>query len=196
MRIAAIALAFVATPVAAQQVSSLRSAAPDVSALQSQIDAAKATADAARIAAAASVQASDLAVLQAQIPRPADIIPPTEMIGGTVGTAGTYRPADAAQPRITRAGVVSTDASGGWSITWSSPLATVPTVLPVPINATTQPIICNVATRSTTAAAGRCWLARTLPATLLTLTALVTYDVFGAPVSGVSVQVIALPPTQ
>lgn len=181
---------------AALQVANPAISAPvDNSAMQASIDAAARAAADAKTRADAAVAAAS--AVEQQIPKPATTVPPTEMVGGTMGTAGTYRPADAAAPRITRAGVVTTTAAtGDWSITWSTPLMAVPVVYPIPVNSTTQPIICNVTTRLMTGASGRCWFARTLPATLLSLSALITFDVFGAAASGVTVQVLAIPPTQ
>ena len=127
---------------------------------------------------------------------PANTTPPSEMIGGQTGAQVRYAREDHTHPRITRAGVVTTDANGNWSVTWATATTSVAAVLPVPINASTQPIVCNVATRTTTGATGRCWLSRTLPATILTLTALVSYDLFGAPANSISVQVFAIPVTQ
>lgn len=70
-------------------------------------------------------------------------------------------------------------------------------LLTVPAQADAQSLTFpNVATATMTGATGRCWLSRTLPATLTLLTALVSYDLFGAGASGISVQVLAIPPTQ
>ncbi len=61
-----------------------------------------------------------LAAVQAQIPKPASAAPPTEMPGGSVGTAGTYRPADARQPRITRSRTVTLAADGTATFDWTA----------------------------------------------------------------------------
>ncbi len=132
----------------------------------------------------------------AMIPQPSAQVPQTEQVGGAVGAATAYMRADAKLPRITRAAVVATDASGNWSVTWSSPLMATPAVLPVPINSGGQPMVCNVTTATANGASGRCWLARTLPATLTLLTALISYDIFGNSPPVTSVQVLAIPPTQ
>lgn len=58
--------------------------------------------------------------IQAQIPQPASTVPPTEMIGGAVGTPGTYRPADARQPRITRSKTVTLAADGTATFDWTA----------------------------------------------------------------------------
>jgi hypothetical protein len=159
----------------------------------------RATDVASQIATATAPLATKSAVsaLDAKIPVPATAVPPTEMVGGTAGTAGTYRPGDAAAPRITRAGTsATTNTIGEWAITFKDALAQVPVVIPMPVNTTTQPIVCNVATRSTTGATGRCWLARSLPAVLTLVTNLISYDVFASPASGITVQILAIPPTQ
>lgn len=185
---AAVLLAMIANPVAAQvvtapagPVSAVDTAARDAAA------AAKTTADNA---------ARDAAAAQAAIPTPASATPPSEMIGGQTGSQVRYAREDHTHPRITRAGIVTTDSTGSWSVTWATALPSAPAVLPVPINATAQPVVCNVATRTTTSATGRCWLARTLPATLSLLSALVSYDIFGSAATGISVQVLAIPSTQ
>lgn len=127
---------------------------------------------------------------------PSSAVPPMEAITATAGSAVTCRRSDAVQPRITRAAAVTTDSAGNWSVTWSTALATAPVVIPVPVNASAQPIVCNVATRTMTGATGRCWLARTLPATLIAVGALISFDVFGSAAASIPVQVFAIPMTQ
>lgn len=146
---------------------------------------------------AATATASQLQALQAQIPQPASALPPTEGSAASMG-AQTMRYAleDHVHQRITRSGTAVTDSAGGWAITWTMPLAATPTVYPIPVNAGQQPVVCNVTTRTTTGATGRCWLSRTLPAVLTLLTNLLNYDIFGATAPGITVQVLALPPTQ
>lgn len=184
----ALPLALIVSPAAAQVVS-----APS-GPTQTVDTTARDAAAAAKTAADNAAQAA--AAAQAAVPAPANATPPSEMIGGQTGSQVRYAREDHTHPRITRAAVVTTDGSGAWSVTWATSLASVPAVLPVPVNTSTQPIVCNVATRTTTGATGRCWLARTLPATLTLLTALVSYDIFGAAATGVPVQVLAIPSTQ
>lgn len=131
------------------------------------------------------------------LPTPATTVPQTEAVGGALGSnTSQFMRADAKLPRITRASTVATDASGNWAVTWSSALSATPVVLPIPINASGQPVVCNVSTTSASGATGTCSLARTLPATLTLLTALVSYSVFQIPATGTQVQVLAIPPTQ
>ncbi len=186
----------VASPVEAQVVIETR--APVT---KSDVDAMRQQAQAASEAAAQAVKQADLnaaiTAVQAAIPRARTTTPMQEAVGGVAGTAGTYLPGDAQAPRITRAGVVITNSTAGaWALTWATALPSPPVTLPIPINTTTNPVICNVTTTTATGASGRCWYGRTLPATLTALTALVSYDVFGAPATGISVQVLAIPVTQ
>ncbi|HIV78080.1 MAG TPA: hypothetical protein H9899_11220 [Candidatus Sphingomonas excrementigallinarum] len=188
--------ALIAHPVSAQVVMDARP-----SATKADVDVMRQQAQAAADAAAQAVKPADLSAaigaLQASIPRARTTAPMQEAVGGAAGTAGTYLPGDAQAPRITRAGVVLTSTStGSWSIAWATPLTATPVTLPIPINATSTPVVCNVATSTATGASGRCWYSRTLPATLTAVTALVSYDVFGAPANGISVQVLAIPVTQ
>ncbi|WP_452665960.1 hypothetical protein [Sphingomonas zeae] len=71
-------------------------------------------------------------------------------------------------------------------------------MLPIPMlpAAGTQPIVCLPITSTATGSTGRCFYARTLPATITVVTNLVSYDVFGAAASGITVQVFAIPTTQ
>ncbi len=180
--LAGIPALLLASPAAAQL--SIAPAAVDLKPMQAQIDAAKATADAASAAAVAACP-------------PGSSMPQPEAVDAAAGDAATCLRSNARLPRITRAGMApATDTSGTWSITWTKPLAAAPVTLPLPMNTGTQPIVCNVASSTTTGAAGRCWLARTLPATLLTLAALLSFDPNGAPAAGIIVQVLAIPSTQ
>ncbi len=197
MLFAALAL-LVAVPASAQVVTSID---PSQVAKKADVDSMRQQVQAAADAAALTVKQSDLnaaiAAVQAAIPRARTTTPMQEAVGGAAGTAGTYLPGDAQVPRITRAGVVTTNSTAGaWAVTWATALPSPPVTLPIPINTTTNPVICNVTTTTATGASGRCWYGRTLPATLTALTALVSYDVFGAPATGISVQVLAIPVTQ
>lgn len=141
--------------------------------------------------------ASNLVAMQAFACSPGSSAPQPETVNGSAGVATSCLRSDAKLPRITRAGMATTtDANGTWAITWSAPLPAAPVTLPLPLNTGAQPIVCNVATSTVAGATGRCWLARTLPATIVTLGALVSYDTSGSPASGISVQVLAIPPTQ
>lgn len=139
------------------------------------------------------VSAADVQALQAQIPVPADTMPPAEQVGGAPGSTYTFRRGDAVQPRITRMATVSTASDGTWTVTWAAALAQVPGVLPIAVNPTAaQAIVCNTTTRTTTGATGRCWQA--MAPALISIT--VATNPLPAVGAGVSVQVFAIPPTQ
>jgi hypothetical protein len=149
-------------------------------------------ADTSNLASKADVQA-----VQANICPAGSTAPKSEAVNGAAGSASTCLRSDAQLPRITRAGLApATDSNGQWAITWSTPLPAAPVTLPIPINSGTQPIVCNVSSTTMTGATGRCWLARVLPATILTVTSLVSFDPNGAPASGIIVQALAIPTTQ
>lgn len=141
---------------------------------------------------------SDMQTVQASICPAGSTTPQAEIVAGSAGTASTCLRSDAKLPRITRAGMVTTDASGNWSVTWSTPLAAPPATLPIPMlpSGGTQPIVCAPTTSTATGSAGRCFYSRTLPATITLLSNLVSYDVFGAAASNITVQVFAIPTTQ
>lgn len=58
--------------------------------------------------------------MQSAIPQPASSVPPSEMTGGSIGSPGTYRPADARQPRITRSRTVTLAADGTATFDWTA----------------------------------------------------------------------------
>lgn len=153
---------------------------------------------AAQINNPSGVSQAALDAVAATVPTAATSLPPPEVVGGAVGTAGTYRPGTAVDQRITRATNCTLDATGSCSITWATALSANPTIVTTPINPpASQAIMCNTtATPTTTTAAIKCW---TIQTTLLTL-AIVTTGLTLAPAAtapaGTVVQVIAIPNTQ
>lgn len=127
---------------------------------------------------------------------PGTTAPQADAVTASAGAATTCLRSDARLPRTSRAAVAITNAAGVWSITWQKPLPEPPMTLPVPLNNGTQPVICNATTSTELGATGRCWLARPLPATLLSLSALLSFDPMAGPASGLQVQVLAIPLTQ
>lgn len=139
-----------------------------------------------------------LSAVQATIPTAASAVPPIEAVGGAIGTAGTYRPASAVQPRITRATNCTLDATGSCSVTWATALTAAPTIVTTPINPTAAAaIMCNsTATPTTTGAAIKCWTIQSTTLTLAIVTAGLNLVPATTAAAGTVVQVIALPPTQ
>lgn len=141
---------------------------------------------------------TEVYAVQATIPQPASVVPPFEAISPTIGTPGTYRPADSVIPRITRAGSCTLIAGGTCTITWATATASTPMVILQPINTVaTQPMSCNPTVAPTTTSVSiKCW---TLQTTTLSL-AIVTTGLNLAPAStsaaGTIVQAIAIPLSQ
>jgi len=203
-----IALALLAAPAAAGAQG--RIVRPvDTAALQAQITALQqqlaAKADKTALAAkadttalAAKANATDVAAIAAALPQPATALPAMEQTTPALGSSTKYLREDYVPMRITRAGVVLTDAAGNWSITYKKALPSgTAVVLPIPMNvAGGQPIICNVLTTTLTSSSGFCVQARTLPATILNLTALLSYAVVQLAPTGTKVQIFAIPTTE
>lgn len=141
---------------------------------------------------------ASLATMQAAIPVPASVVPPIEQTTPTVGTPGTYRPYDAVQPRITRAGSCSLSAAGTCTITWNSPFSVAPNVVLTPINPTaSQAVMCNTtATPTTTSVAVKCWVVQTTTLSLAIVTTGLTLSPAQTAPAGTVVQATGIPPTQ
>jgi len=105
------------------------------------------------------VTLTQLQAVQNAIPQPAASVPSPGTLPGSAGSASTYLRGDAAIPLTVQRTTVTTDASGNWSVTWSKAfVSSSPTVNPIAMNVSaTSPFVCNVTTRSSTAATGKCW---------------------------------------
>lgn len=141
---------------------------------------------------------SSVAALQAAMPAPCPGTQLADTLNGTVGsgTPCTVR-VDAARPTVVQAAIVTTDASGNWSVTWAKAFANAtPYINPQAINTGTQPYICNVSSSTTTGATGRCWqtVTSTLPSLATSLLGLVINPTSAA--ASIQVRVAAREPTQ
>lgn len=137
----------------------------------------------------------ELGALQSAIPKPASSIPPMEMPGGSVGTAGTYRPADARQPRVTRSKTLVLGASGTATFDWSAQGA-----LNTPVQVATTAVYtgtgvpkCWVTDTSATAVTVKCVVENNTLLNLAAVTAGINLN--GGSAAGMSVGVIVLPPS-
>lgn len=141
-----------------------------------------------------------LPVAQASLtlPQPAacDTVPSGDTLLGSAGSPGCYVPKDATRPTSVQAANVITSATdGSWSVTWARPFASsAPVVLPIPINAGTLPLVCNVISRSASTAMGKCWQSTTttLSGTLVGL----LVNPFGSPAASAAVMIVGREPTQ
>ena len=136
-------------------------------------------------------------------------IPATMQVCGTVlgpdtlvGSVGTATPcvprSDATRPTTVQAAIVSTDATGAWTVTWAKPfVSAAPYINPQAVNpANVQPYICNITSSTATGATGKCWqtVTMTLPSVLTSLTSLVLNPTGAAP--SIQVRVAAREATQ
>lgn len=139
---------------------------------------------------------ADLATLQGLMPAPCGAVPSPDTLNGSAGAATCYVPKDASRPTAVQAANVTTSATdGSWSVTWArSFVSLAPVIIPIPVNAGSLPLVCNVVSRSATAAAGKCWQSTTttLSGTLLGL----LVNPFGSPAASAAVMVIGREPTQ
>jgi len=170
-----------ASPAAAQIVNPVADPA-----LKADVTDAKRKADDA--AAAAAVAAAQAATAC----QPGATTPPAEAIGGWAGSGSACRLANSVQPRITRAAIVATNASGTAAVTWPA-MPAVPVVLPIAIlpTSTSQPIDCFpiAGTITTTGASIKCYTAQTVTVSILGA----VVAPFTTAAAGVSVQVVAIP---
>lgn len=108
---------------------------------------------------------SQITSLQAQIPTRCASVPIADTLMGSL-QSGTkcYTSYNDTRPTLVQAAVVSTDASGNWSVTWGKAFSgATPYINAQAVNlADTQPYTCNVASSTTTSAQGRCWKTQTM----------------------------------
>lgn len=136
------------------------------------------------------------AAVAATIPQPASTTPNPGTLAGSAGSAATYTRSDFQIPITVQRTSTTTDGSGNLSVTWTkSFVSSTPTALIVPINAAgSQPIVCNIKTRSQTTITGSCWQANTLSISLASLP--LVGNLFNVGAASVPVMVIAAEPTQ
>lgn len=132
----------------------------------------------------------------AQMPAPCGAVPTPDTLLGSAGSANCFVPKDASRPTSVQAANVTTSATdGSWSVTWARPFVSMtPVIIPIPVNTGTMPLVCNVVSRSATAATGKCWQSTTttLSGTLLGL----LVNPFGSPAASAAVMIVAREPTQ
>src|ERR1700743_161030 len=112
----------------------------------------------AQTAITSGVSQAQLNAVAATIPIATNSAPTVPTGTGSIGTPGTYTPPDAAQKLVVQRTTVNTDSSGNWSVTFNPGFqSSAPTINAIPLNNSSNPMICNVATRSQTTQTGKCW---------------------------------------
>lgn len=150
------------------------------------------------------------AIANAGIPAPSKEMPPATALDGKQGSSTEFARADHTHAARVQRTVVTTQLDGTYLWTFARPIVCPAGKLP-PITYMVEdlgsPVVVQIVARSFTsdAAAGtdthtavtvKAQRSRVLPAVLLSLAALLSFDVFGAPASGVKVNLWAADPTQ
>ncbi len=143
------------------------------------------------------------------IPKPAAALPPASALDGTKGISDRYALEDHTHAVLVQRVVLTTDGSGLLTWTYARPIECAKGAVPViSINAedTGSPIAAQVTGRTfSTNAAGndvhtavtvKAQRSQPLPATILTLVSLVSFNIFGVAAAGVKLNLWASPPTQ
>lgn len=146
--------------------------------------------------------------IKADLPAPSGAMPPATALDSQPGTATAYARADHTHAARVQRTVVTTAADGTYTWVFARPIV-VPAGKSPPVSYmvedTGSPAIVQVVGRvmtsdgtndTHTAVTIKSQRSRALPATLLTLTALVSFDVFGIPAAGTKVNLWAADPTQ
>lgn len=135
----------------------------------------------------------DIQAIQAQIPQPATAPPPMETPAGAPGKAGTYRPGDAVQPRITRSKTVILGSDGTATFDWTAQgaLATPVQVATTAVYTGTGVPKCWATATSATAVSIKCVVENNTLLNLAAITAGISLN--GLSASGLAVGVIVLP---
>jgi hypothetical protein len=132
-----------------------------------------------------------------QVPQPATTVPSTESNIGAVGTVNAYALANHSHPRISRSTTVSTASDGTFSVTWATALPSAPDVILTPVGTGSVAIHCQLtAVPTVTAVAGKCFTQQNTLLSLSIITTGLTLSPFASSTAGISVQVIAIPPSQ
>ncbi|OAH19242.1 hypothetical protein AX289_31450 [Methylorubrum populi] len=157
-----------------------------------------------------SIEEVAAAIANAGIPAPSKEMPPATALDGKQGSSIEFARADHTHAARVQRTVVTTLADGTYLWTFARPIVCPAGKLPpitYMVEDTGSPVVVQIVARTFTndAAAStdthtavtvRAQRSRALPATLLSLAALVSFDVFGIPAAGTKVNLWAADPTQ
>ena len=191
-----------------QQVNDLISSAvadkPSTAAVNTAIGSAVASvptnaAMSTAIGAAQTAMSQSIASVAATIPAPASSTPPSETVGGAVGSTNTFRRGDAIQPRITRSNTIVLDATGAGTFDWTPQGALATPVQPVisPIYSGASAPTCTATSVTATSVSVKCLFGNPVFLTVGQLTTAgatgMSLNPFVSPAAGISVAIVALP---
>lgn len=138
-----------------------------------------------------AVKTAAVSAAVAAAPQPCATVPAPDTLTGTVGS-GCYAPGNAARPTAVQRAVVTTDATGAWSLTWAKSFAVAPALSLKPIMSGTTKGDCGVSSSTATGATGTCWTYQTTVVTLLGA----SVSPIATAAAGVQVMVVGGAPTQ
>jgi hypothetical protein len=150
------------------------------------------------------------AAIARAVPLPSDATPPATALDGKGGTSSEFARSDHTHAARVQRTVVTTQLDGTYLWTFARPIVCPAGKLPpitYMVEDTGTPVVVQIVGRSFTndAAAGtdthtavtvKAQRSRMLPAALVSLSALLSFDVFGGAASGVKVNLWAADPTQ
>lgn len=159
-------------------------------------------------ATAEQVQSAVQSAIQSSMPAAATATPPETALDSVTGSAVQYARADHTHAARVQRTVLTTAADGTATWTFARPIVVASGKLPpitYMVEDTGSPVVVQITGRTFTSAGGqdahtavtvKAQRSRTLPATILALTALVSYDIFGVAGATVRVNLFAADPTQ
>lgn len=150
------------------------------------------------------------AAIASNVPAASTATPPATALDGRAGTSSDFARADHTHAARVQRTVVTTAADGTYKWKFARPIVCAKGALPpiaYMVDDTGSPVVVQVTAREfTTSADGltdthtsatvKAQRSRTLPATLVSLAALISFDVFGLAAAGVKVNLWAADPTQ
>lgn len=150
-----------------------------------------------------------IAAMQAAVPQPATATPPATALDGNKGsTTGRFAMEDHTHAARVQRTTMTTDAGGFAKWTFARPIVCATGKVPPITNMVEDagtPVVVQITAREFTSAGGfdthtsvsvKAQRSRTLPATLLALSALISFDIFGSAASGTKINLFAADPTQ
>lgn len=142
------------------------------------------------------------------IPQPGSATPPATALDGSKGTSPDYARADHTHAARVQRTVLTTATDGTATWTYARPIVVpfgkIPPVTymvedtgtPVVVQITTRAFTTDGTTDTHTAVSIKAQRSRVLPATLISLASLISFDVFGMLAGGTKVNLFAADPTQ
>ncbi|MGV7034851.1 hypothetical protein [Methylobacterium symbioticum] len=155
-----------------------------------------------------AVAQAAVAAMMLAVPQPSQQVPPAAALDSAQGASSLYARADHTHAARVQRTVLTTASDGTAKWTFARPIAVSAGKLPpvaYMVEDTGTPVVVQVVGREMTSdgttdthtsVSIKAQRSRTLPATIVALSALISFDVFGGAVAGVKVNLFAGDPTQ